>query len=386
MKRRFNILALSLLAGILMLSCRKEHVTTTTSGTPVFYFRGTVGNTSAYMQAGISNYYMYSSYNQDSSNGVYSYIGNLKEYNCTSTCPPSIEFIINNYKSESFGASEKNMDSALSNKYYNYLVPGGTPTSFSVTFNPTLSSTAVMKSYTWNFGDGIITTVNSSAFASTSHTYNHTGNYNSSLSVVFSDNTTSTLNNPVQMGDTSTILYCSITDSGGVNSFIPNVHGGSGSYSYHWDFGDTVNDTSNLQKPSHIYSDTTANKVSLTVNDLVLNKKANAITYAAALGSTGQKHIFGYTESTPVYKINTSGLSNITVLYTDASGDQYSSNNPKQSDSSFFQITSVSNYQTNENGQSTKQLHIKFDCTVYDASGNSLAIKNGDAVIAVAYK
>ena len=80
------------------------------------------------------------------------------------------------------------------------------------------------------------------------------------------------------------------------------------------------------------------------------------------------------------------GLSNIRVIYTDATGDQYTSNNPAQSDSSYFQITSVSNYQANENSQSTKQLHITFNCTVYDLSGNKLAIKNGDAVIAVAYK
>ena len=76
MKREFNILTLGLLVSLLMLSCKKEHVTTNTNSSPVFYFKGMIGGTAMDLQAGINNYYMYSSYTQSS--GVYCFTGTLK--------------------------------------------------------------------------------------------------------------------------------------------------------------------------------------------------------------------------------------------------------------------------------------------------------------------
>lgn len=370
-------------------SCKKEHLTPeNSSSSPVFYFKGTVGNTAMNMQAGINNYYMYSSYTQDS-HGVYNYTGNLKEYNCSSNCPPSIEFIINNYRTLASGAGESNISTSFKPGYFNYLIPGGAPDSLIMTFTPSQNTTDTIKSYTWNFGDGTIKTITGSQMFPVSHVYTHAGVYNTSLSVLFGNNTSSTLINPVQMGDTVPSLNCSISIISDT-SFMANIYGGSGSYSYQWNFGDSANpslNTSTGSSPNHNYTDNLVHTVTLILTDNVT--KNSTTVYSLAANSSGgivNSKVFNYKTSAPVLIPDSSELSNITIRYTDATGDIYTSNNPAQPDSSYFQITSMSDYQANENGQSTKQLHIKFDCIVFDSKGNTLAIKNGDAVIAVAYK
>lgn len=373
-----------LVIGIFIISCQKQHLPAPTNASPVFYFNGLVGGTYTSFRAGVSNYYMYSSYTQDS-NGVYNYTGNLKEFNCGGSCPPSIKFIINNYESLPAGASESYINKALDTGYFNYLIPGGTPGSYSITFYPTSGTFASVKNYTWDFGDGTLSNFTSS-LDSISHLYTHKGTYNTSLFVTFSDTSTSKLSNTVQAGNLNSIFYCSISylDSTTTTSFSSIISGGKFPYTYQWSFGDGF--TSTAKNPSHSYVDSTINAVSLTITDSA-GHKASANAYAAAgNASNTQLHLMSYYTLSPVPVSNPLGLSNITVIYTDASGNIFSSNNALQPDSSFFRITSVANYQNNENGQTTKQLHVKFDCILYDSSGKTLVIKNGDAVIAVAYK
>ncbi|MGP8214334.1 MAG: PKD domain-containing protein [Bacteroidia bacterium] len=391
--RRLKIGMFCLLVSIVAITCKKEHLTTQTTinNAPVFSFTGLVDGVAMNFEAGVNNYYMYSSYTQDT-NGVYNYTGNLKEFNCTSGCPPGIEFIINDYRTLATGANETNIAKGLDTGYFNYLVPGGTPTAFSMTFYPTQGATTSITSYTWNFGDGTSSTIVNSTLSNITHPYSHPGNYTSSLSVNFSDSTTSSLNNPIQMGNSKVTLTCSIppdTDS----LFTCKVSGGSGYYAYHWDFGDTITtpgDTSDSSNPTYTYSN--KNKiytVTLKVTDIHNPSLiANAKTYVAPPGGSGinQQHFISYYTSAPTLSPNSYGLSNITIIYTDATGDIYTSNNSLQPDTSNFHITSVSNYQNNESGQTTKQLHIKFNCTLFDSKANKLAIKNGDAIIAVAYK
>jgi hypothetical protein len=388
MKRIVKIVTLCLLISLFTLSCKKEHVATQNNASPVFSFTGLVGGIAMNLRAGLNNYYMYSSYSQDSAGGVYSYTGNLKEYNCNSNCPPSIEFIINNYHTLPLGASESNIGKSLATGYLGYLTPGGTPDSISLTFTPAADTSVKVKSYTWDFGDGTKATINSSVLSSIKHTYSHAGSYNSSLLVTFNDNTSKTLSNPLQMGNTNVSLNCSITDSG--ITFMSSALGGSGNYTYHWDFGDPAsggtNDTANTLNAAHTFSDTNPHSVTLTVHDIINNIKDSSIAYAAAPNSTARSHVFSYSTSNLNLVPNSKGLANATIIYTDATGDQYTSNNVAQPDSSYFQITSVTNYQNNENNQSTKQLHVRFDCILFDYTGNTLAIKNGDAIIAVAYK
>jgi hypothetical protein len=95
---------------------------------------------------------------------------------------------------------------------------------------------------------------------------------------------------------------------------------------------------------------------------------------------------FNYHTSSLTPVSNPSAFSNVTIQYTDATGDVYSTADSTQRAGDNFQVVSIANYENNVNNQTTKQLHVKFNCTLHDALGKPMTIKNGDAIIAVAYK
>ncbi len=124
-------------------------------------------------------------------------------------------------------------------------------------------------SYVWDFGDGV-----SSNALSTSHTYTKSGDYTVSLTVtdangsVLSANQTVTTRVPmdITLGKTTSNL---------VVSFRSVVLGGSGTYSYAWNFGD--GNVSTLQSPQHSYANEGDYSVTLTVTDSVGTEQVETI-------------------------------------------------------------------------------------------------------------
>jgi hypothetical protein len=379
-----------------MISCQKEHITTanTTVGSPVFYFNGTVGGNNVKLQAGKSNYYMYSSYTQDN-NKVYNYIANLKEFNCNSNCVSSIQFIINDFRALPAGSSEKNIsDSSLTPGYYGYSSLSITPTKFGVGFNSSIGQGSNPVSYTYNFGDGVTQSNTGAPPASFNHTYYNQGNYNTSLSVTFPGNHITSLSDSLNLGTptkaiTATLSY---TDSATVTYKVV-INGGTKPYNIVWSFGDTSGTPNTSTHPSvnsttdtarHIYISKGIHTASVTIKDSH-NISVTANTYIVPLGGNNS-FAMNYSISAPVPITDSLGLSNVTIIYTDPSGDVYTTADSTQKGGNFFQVVSVAPYNNNENNETTKQLHVKFNCTLYDNTGKSLTITNGDAVIAVAYK
>ena len=73
------IIVLLLLA---CMSCRKkEYPESTKEGSPVFNCNMYINGNPTTIEAGVNNYYMYSSFQQDS-NGVYGFIAGLKQIEC----------------------------------------------------------------------------------------------------------------------------------------------------------------------------------------------------------------------------------------------------------------------------------------------------------------
>jgi hypothetical protein len=166
------------------------------------------------------------------------------------------------------------------------------------------------------------------------------------------------------------------------DSIHVNVGGGTPPYTYSWSFGDGNSKTTYSGNVSHEYKVEGMYTASLKLSD--------------ALGDTSS---FNGNILTPTYSdsclanylalvtplSNALSLSNVTIIYTDGSGNGYSSNNSLQPFSSSFQVMSVSSYQNNENNQTTKMLKVQFNCMLYSASGTPIPA-GGTAVIAVAYK
>lgn len=380
--------------GLTLFSCKKEHLQPNNgiAGTPVFYFNGIVNSAPVSLQAGVNNYYMYSSYTQDVNN-VYNYTGTLQTIGCT-TCSNSIKITLNDYRTRATGGSESQIDSSLLKGSYVYYSPsGGTPIAYTVKFTPTLGSGTATK-YTYSFGDG---GTYSGGTAVQTHTYARPGTYNTLLKVNFTSGVDSI---QVQNQSTSSaplwnslLKYNSYDSTIGKLVYFDSVTSGSTPYSISWNFGDGKTSNRNITSykqdtATHVYASSGLYQVSVTLTDSNNYSHTDVQKFIVkdSASFTPGPYISTLGYSNPTGIANSDAFSNITIVYTDGSGDTYTSANVVQPASSYFNILSVSNYQNNENNQTTKQLHVQFNCMLQDGSGKKIPVTNGDAVIAVAYK
>jgi len=376
---------------LFVFGCKKEHVPASTTGTPEFYFNGTVAGTAISLDAGVNNYYMYSSYVQDTNN-VYNFIGDLRQ---TTSSPNSIQIQILNYRVSAPNASV-NIDSALFTGIYNYYgqntVTTTTSTAYLVQFNSSYTNpNGTAQTYNWNFGDGT-----NSALANPSHLYSQLGYYNVCLNITGSNSCSNGICDTVNLSSqttltcqtviTSTVQGDTITFKGIASSnFSPTNH--------LWDFGDgTTNyDTVGNNIAIHSYNSPNVYQVSLTASDNMghVSKAKYNVATASAPVSCITNYSVSSVQTTTVSSISPNfviGLGNVIVTWTDASGNVYTSKNSAQPTSSGFQIISVDNHPNNANNQRVKKLHVKFSCWVYNSTHPAIQITNADAVIVVAYK
>ena len=236
----------------------------------------------------------------------------------------------------------------------------------------------------WNFGDG-----SSSTLTIVQHVYTSLGKKQISLTMTDTGCSSTVTGNFVMRAAGDSCLWSSIqgsiigTDS---LSFTGQLSGAPPVY-YAWDFGDgnttaATTSTSSTVSQTHHYNSAGSYNVKLMATDA---KGDTTYSYynanTQALSGCAANYNISY-----MYPIaNPYGFSNIEVKWTDASGTIYTSNNSNQPSSSYFEILSVENYKNNDNGQSTKRLHVRFKCMVYNG-GVGVLIDNAEAYIAVAYK
>ncbi|MFH1005094.1 MAG: PKD domain-containing protein [Bacteroidota bacterium] len=378
MTRPINILCL--FALLLISSCKKEYPPTSSNGNPVFYFNGTINGNPVNIQAGINNYYMYSSFNQDST-GLYVFSGDLKQSNYTSN--NKIQFQINDFQTSAINAPIV-IDSLLSD-YYPIQVPPPDIKQIVYTVNFTsIPNDSSALTYSWNFGDGT-----TSSSANPSHVYSRPGIYHVFLLITYSGSCVSSIDAEVKVGIPSADCRATIINSTDSNTNAISFSAlatGTPPFTYFWKFGDGT--TATLQNITHIYSISGLRKVHLKVKD-ANNYIANTYKYVSTQNYSGCMTNLDFEVNVDsIYIPNPSPpppFHNVTITWTDNAGVVYDSNNSFQPNDSYFQIVSVEDYLKNQNNQPTKKLHVKFKCQVFNGS-NSLQIDNGDAVIAVSYK
>ena len=166
----------------------------------------------------------------------------------------------------------------------------------------------------------------------------------------------------------------------------------SAACSISWNFGDgsfpVHTNSTPLDTTSHVYATSGTYYINTTAIDGSNDTGISSIKvpfFVSGHSYTPPTDYISQLQSAVTPLPNPTAFSNITIIYTDANGNQYSSANINQPTASAFQITSVSSYQNNENNQTTKMLHIKFNCQLKGTAG-TIPITNGDAVVAVAYK
>jgi len=379
-------IALFTFIGVVFATCKKETLSpSSTVGQPVFSFNGTIGGASLNMQAGVSNYYMQTTYSQSGS-GVYSFIGTLQ--NTVTPNSNSIQIIINDDKVTPANASSDISNSVIPAAYV-YNIPGGNSIGDSVTIRPFVYAGSP-STYTYTFGDGS-TAVRYDASPIT-HSYNISKNYYITSLSVASNNGNPIISKLLNLKKTSKLSVDSISmrDSSYPYTTVTltaHISGASGSYGYVWWFGDGSSTASASPSITHIYA--TPDHIytyTCAVGEYPsLDSASLTSTLLDSLPSNRCRINFHYDSITAAP--NPLSLSNVTVNYTDPNGIQYTSNNSQQPGSSTFQVTSVSNYQKNTNNQQTKMLTVTFNCMLYPLSGGTpISATNCTATIAVAYQ
>lgn len=372
-------IALFVFAGAFLVTCKKaETPSNTVVGQPVFSFAGTINSNSVNLQAGVNNYYMYSSYSQSAA-GVYSFTGNLQN---TNTKANSIQITINDYKVSSLNGNTF-IDTSLVPAYYSLNKPGGNPTSDTVRFVALPDTGVTPSSYLWSFGDGSY-----SSNANPIHIYKHPGDYHTSLNAGLPTCGNEKDSNIVKMGtqdaNTNIIVFSVSKDSLGDGRRMDfNVLYLGTPTKFIWYFGDTKDTNTNTSPTAkHEYLTAGMYTVMLEVTDV----NGNISVYNENIVTSGYSEscVINYLTFTSPLP-NPNALSNVTINYTDGSGIVYTSDS-LQSSSSFFQITSVSDYQKNTSNESTKMLKVKFNCLLFNSGANPPSISaSGTAVMAVAY-
>jgi len=235
----------------------------------------------------------------------------------------------------------------------------------------------------WDFGDGSTSTIENAE-----HTYSQSGTYNVCLSITGTGGCVSTICNLIRIGLDSSALKSIITSSSAgpkTVQYNQQTSGGTAPYRYEWDFGDG-SAKSNAANPLRTYASVGSYPVTLKVTDAnnnIIKTNYNAITQGD-LSSCAAGYVIQNIKTVSNQQIFYN-LSKIVVKWTDANGVVYTSNSTKQPSSSNFNVLSVEDNDQNEQGQKTKKMRVKFNCTVYNGF-RSITIDNAEAVISVAYK
>ena len=372
--KKTRTLLLIIISVALFDACKKKTLPEPESGnSPQFYFKGNVNGSDIALEAGVNDYYMYSTYSQGTINNVYTFGASLKQENCVS-CLNSISIEINDHRTSTL-SGPSGIDSAFQSTYYPFYAGNPAPVSHYVSFYSLFNN--IPQNYQWNFGDG--STDNT---PSPSHIFKHSGEYNVSLTVTDNNACSNSVANVQKIGIGGD--YCNTTISGSststLNATFTNSTIGTPPYIFNWNFGD--GNFANIATPTHSYSLKGRYPVSLRVIDATGDTAIanfNYLTPSDTSCTTNYLVLSNYGVPNPL------ALSNITIKWRDSNGIEYTSNDISQPSSSYFKIISSSDYHDNESGQKTKKLHIKFKCKVYNGS-NSMQINNAEAVVVVAYK
>lgn len=370
-------------------SCKKKEFPQNITEEPAFYISANIDGTPVSLKAGAFGYYMYSSYVQDT-NGMYTFVAEVKPANCGSVCPNSLKIELNDNKMSPLGGASNINNSIKISDYQFANTATVTPTliGYEAKFTSIYNKTTANTTYVWNFDDpGSV-----SFEANPTHTYNTAGIKNVNLGI--SETGSSPLihiENPIKITASNLAVKTRILTplvNGNTITFSNTTSGGSGTpvvYSYKWNFGDN-SPISTLTNPSHTYSVSGMYKVNLKVKDSANDSTEYNFNINTANSYSPATNFSVITK--PIYFTTaTNLLSKVQITYVDGSGKVYSSNLQSQVGAgNTFNITSVEEYKANENGQATKKLKIKFDCKLYNGTSNFVTLTNGEAVIAVSYK
>lgn len=163
-----------------------------------------------------------------------------------------------------------------------------------------------------------------------------------------------------------------------------NASGGTAPYDYLWDLQLQIQPTA-----AHVMYTITPNhgldKVCLSVEDAQgqLANRCKQVVINPDLVSCVSN--FGY-ERSPLYQLDNTDLSQVSIIWRDETGKAYSSERYAQPATSFFAIQEVEGHTTNQHNQATSRVKVSFSVVLYGQNETDQVIfENVNGTIAVAH-
>ncbi len=368
-------LPIGLMIGLLLLmACKEQELPEEVVGTPDFYISGEIGSASLDLQAGVDQYYMFTGYEYDEDE-IATFWGEFAPANCQD-CPERLRIEIRDFQQTPPGGPV-DIDEALKPGEFEYLeLPDGRI--FRVQFSSEVNDSAGL-AYQWDFGDG-----SQAAVSDPSHTYepgDTLSHYDVCLQTIDPDGCTTSICNEITLDPES----CKASFTHEISANAPNFvifddeSTGKAPLSYQWEFGDGFG--ASLGNPGYYYGNVGLFTACLTVTDAdgCVSVLCKNIAVDPDLCETNFSYVV---ESTTVP--DTLGLSRVSVSWTDANGDTWSSATFAQPESSRFEILSSAAYPDNEKGEATRRVKLSLDCNLYH-DGDTLKLQGAEGFVGLGY-
>lgn len=386
----------SLIVIALLASCKKIDIQPT-EGDPVFTAAAELNGTPHEWQAGVEDYYLYTAWEKDAAN-VHVFTGRFAQ--TTGCCGETLTFHIWDFQQLAQGnpAIDESLNPDLDFGFVFYetadtsLTISSDTIGWAVNFDASSSSIPFGNGeYTWDFGDGNTIQTQNPDIA---HIYDSTWFAQTvpvKLTVKSSNQSTylGSLTRNLFLGPQSqTADPCNVFLAVSNPSFpeITATATGQPPFSYLWSTGETS---------QTVVADSNFIALFVTVTDAQGCSVSAEVNSFYSPGTVPPIYIAQFDYSlTPVvvpdtvvqvFPADSLFFSKVVIEYTDTNGELFSSAFRQQEAAAYFDILSVEDYDVNENGEKTKKLALRFDCRLWDAAGNPIDLKAGQAVIAVAY-
>ncbi len=393
---RFIFYNILIIIGLLT-GCKKIELEPV-DGDPVFEASAQFNDQSLSWQAGIAEYYMFSSHEKDQFD-VYSFKGLIARE--TSDCCNTLEFIFRDSRQTIDGTPD--ISRAISTEIdYVFADNGGNDTILTTVTDTFWQANFIAQSfsqpqqslsYEWDFGDQ---SGDTTFLETIDHIYQQipdnqlvtlrattqSNNCNS-----FFSRRVSTNNNPFQ--DCNLSLHIDTTTSTFTEINVTADFSGLAPYTYAW------SDSSFFQTATFIPSPTGPSSFSVTVTD------ASGCTVSAGMstnfvpGAIPPLCFAGFDYSVLKVLLDTQLInveyadslqfSAATIIYKDELGNEYRSDRQPQSQDAAIKILEVSDYDDNEKSEKTKKITVEFTCRIWNEVGEHIDVREGKAVIAVSY-
>ncbi len=359
----------SLLLLLILASCKEPVLPGIKAGDPFFSNLAIADGQEHELEAGVNDYYLYSSFMQDNQ-GVYSLQGNLRPRDC-SDCGPQLRIVFRDVKVRN--TTEKpDPREIVRPGVYDFWGNQQDTVAYETHFQAEINQ-ANSYTYNWDLGDG--STQNQQQF---SHRYpTFPTSYGVSLQIE-GNNCSSRLFQTIDVPKAGCFPSFKAQSLGSETEFNFSTQPLSG-HTYAWDFGDGMGASGALT--NHNFPARGAYTVCLLATGSDCQASICRNLYVGAV--TGCAVNFSY-QTQPIIERDSLGLGQIEVYWLDENGREFGASALPQPASSFFEVHAVEDYVANEKGEPSLAYSFSLKCLLF-AGVDEMELEIAGGKMAVAF-